>query len=1090
MKTWILIAIAIVLAVGLLYISTATATAEEGFLTVDPDAISTQRILLQAEGERRYNDLARVQSPRAQIPADQVDAAIRQTVPTPSHSGDSLLSLLGFTAYGAADDGTNKQGTGVEQTGMVQQKINFCEGITNVDCNLLNDPRLAECGFCHKDGTNSRGKAHRGGMYISSDDQIRTNERAGNGKAYYNPTVGTCKPLNFTLMKDNCVARENDLECQRAGAATVDNKCGQCFGSSPPGSTGLLYMGPHKMEPYTATLWVSHPGSHTAQNTSFGTVIKVNGQTYGFNTSNKPDLDPQQQTIQIAEGMPMTIEVYGVPRFWCAWLVDSTGNRSIGLNLGETGMTPDDGMVIAGGSNAGPLLKVMNASPDSGAWPAFKATVPSNTLWYQRREILRPAITRAYYANGNDGTYQEFTPQMKAFAGAGMDGSARPEDANGLRFLFVNKDNGSTNTIAVGSTIKAALFSNKFTLNITIPATLVEPHYADDKADCPSGPIIMTGQGATLMGANSCFAPDGSFAPTLGCIRMLFGSAGGMPKGTLYPQSEADAQALAQKDPATGQLTLDATVAYFNNMTNIALYGVDSNGGPAHFDEIKDKSLKMLGITLNNPCDGPSAATGPHSPECLDYLWRTSGNSSGDGSPVDMTKLPYSYCSAKGVLSPLNSDGSINQANVDLANQYGSIPGIRSVYQYVYEQARNTTAGFDHQAGMMRNCYGTNLKPPAETPGDCPAPAPSDWQCFGPSKMAQPEVFYVSNGGYNTKQADADAVCQTFSARVASTAELAKAQLAGADWCASGWVSDSTDAKYPISTSTQGGCGNGSTGVMTYTPPSGQAGVNCIGKKPTQQSALAVGVSPHSAGNWNNPHGQTDPPQVSFFPALNPSIVLRHAGYQFWTQGGNINDPTYQKDSSFQIMPANNGRAGYVSFQSVNFPDFYLRHYQFRCILQQNKDSNFNDDSSFLIVAALNGDPNGCSIQSSNFPDRYIAPLSAASPNDVWITPVNRSDQKDKTRASWIRSTSILQVQNQPFSATAVPACKVLNGQVVCASNDGQNLILWGSEDGCNQWANPVDANSKPSASVTYNVGAPPPQNIAGVIDKYLRTRV
>lgn len=1086
MKTWILIAIAIVLAVGLLYISTATATATatvtEGFLTVDPDAISTQRILLQAEGERRYNDLARVQSPRAQIPADQVDAAIRQTVPTPSTSGDSLLSLLGFTAYGAADDGTNKQGTGVEQTGMVQQKINFCEGITNIDCNLLNDPRLAECGFCHKDGQSSRGKAHRGGMYISSDDQIRTNERAGDGKANYNPTVGTCKPVNFTLMKDNCVARENALECQRAGAATVDNKCGQCFGSSPPGSTGLLYMGPNKMEPYTATLWVSHPGSHTTAGGA-GTIITVNSrQTYTFATSNKPDLDPQGMTIQVAEGMSMTIEVFGIPRFWCAWLVDSTGNRSIGLNLGERSMTPEDGMVIAGGSNAGPLLKVMTASPDSAAWPSFKARVPSNTLWYQRREILRPAIVNGFFGNSADGSQgaTDVTPILKSMAGLGTDGPANP-GTTGANFLYIKLDNGSTVTIPSGANIITKRFSNKFTLNITIPASLVEPHYLDDKADCPSGPIIMTGAGAAIMGANSCFAPDGSFSPTLGCIRMLFGSAGGTPKGTLYPKSEADAQALAQKDPATGQLALDATVAYFNNLTNVALYGINSNGGPAKFEEMKDASLKMLGISLNNPCDGPMSASGPHSPECLDYLWRTSGNSSGDGSPVDMTTLPYSYCSAKGVVSPLNSDGSINQANVDLANQYGAIPVVRAVYTGVYNQARDTSAGFDSQAAGMRNCYGTNLKPPAETPSDCPAPTPSDWQCFGPSKMAQPEVFYVAG---NTTQADA--TCQTYSSRVASTAEVAQAQLSGADWCATGWVSDSTDGKYPISTSTQGGCGNGSTGVMTYTPPSGLTGVNCFGKKPSAGSALSFGVSPHNVANWNNPHGQTDPPQVSFFTALNGNISLRHAGFQFWTQGGNFSDPTYQKDSSFQIMPANNGRAGYVSFQSVNFPGYYFRHSGFRGLLNQNTGGPFNDDSSFKIVAALNGDPVCCSIQSSNFPDRYIAPLSASSPNDVWITPVNMGDQKDKTRACWYRRSSLLQSQNQPFSATAVPACKVLNGQVVCASNDGQNLILFGSEDGCNQWADPV---ANPAIN-TYNVGAPPPQNIAGVIDKYLRTRV
>lgn len=1086
MKTWIVI-VAILLALGLFYLLYISAANEiEGFLTVDLDAIATQRVLLQAEGERRYNDFARVQSPRSQLPADQVDAAIRQTVPAANSSATSLLSLLGFTEYGAADDGTGKQGTGVEQTGMVQQKINFCESITTIDCNTFSDPRFAECGFCHKDGLDSKGKAHRGGMFISSDDQIRTNEAAGQGKANYKPTFGTCKPLNFTLMKDNCTARENNLACQRAGAALTSNDCGQCFGATAPGTTGLLYMGPSKLAtPYTATLWVSHPGSHTALNTGAGTVIQIGGTQYTIPTSNNPDLDPQSLTVQVKEGDAITITVYGIPRFWCGWLTNGpAATRSIGLNLGETSMVPDNGLVIAGDSNSTVLQKAMTASPDSNDWARFKPMVPANTLWYQRRPLLQPAVVSAFYGNSADSSQgTDFTPNMKQFAGAGMDGPANP-GSTGANFLYVKLDDGSTVTIASGSNIKAAKFANKLVMNVTIPASLVDPYYDDDRSNCATGPIIMTETGAGLMGSNSCFAADGSFSPSLNCMRMLFQSSGGTVKGTLYPQTEADAQALAKG-------TLDATVTYLNNLTNIAYYGVDTNGGPVSFDQQKDASMKMLGMSLNNPCDGPLAQTGPHSPECLDYLWRTSGNSSGDGQPVDMNTLPYSYCTAKGIVAPMNADRSVNQANVSLANSWGTIPSIRSNYTNIFTAARNTDAGFDAQAGAMRDCYNVNLSPPPEAAGECPVATPSDWQCFGPSKLQQPEVFYVSSGGYTTKQSDAESVCQTYGARVASTADLTAAQTMGADWCATGWVSDSTDAKYPISTSIQGGCGNGSTGVMTFTPGSKQAGVNCFGKKPTQGAALAKGVSAHNATNWNNPHSQTDPPQITFSPALNPALVLRHAGFAFWVQGGNAADPLYQKDSSFQIMPANNGRVGYVSFQATNFPGYYLRHSSFRCYLHQNTSGGpFNDDSSFKIVAPLNGNTAMCSIQASNFPNYYIAPKSATAPNDVWVTTVNMNDPVDKNRASWIRSASLLQSQNQPFKANAVPACKEANGQVVCASNDGRTPMLFGAEEDCNKWANPIDANGNPSASSTYTPAVAAPATIASVIDRYLRTRV
>ena len=1080
MKTWILITIGIVLALGLLYLFTSSQT--EGFLTVDPDTVVTQRRLLQAEGERRYNDLARVQSPLTQIPADEMNAVVSQSVPAPSSNSASLLSMLGFTEYTAADDGSNKQGYGVEQTGMVQQKINFCESLTTIDCDLLNDPRMAECGFCHKNGINSKGKPHRGGMYISSDDQIRENEKAGEGgKAFYNPTFGSCKPINFTLMQQNCVARENNLECERAGAATDDNKCGQCFGSSPPGTTGLLYMGPDKLQSYTATLWVSHPGSHSRD--GFGTIIQVDGKTYQLKYSNQPDIDPVPIAIEVKEGSKMSITIYGVPRFWCAWLTNQTGKRSVGINLGESGMTPDNSLVIAGGSNSSALQRVMNATPNSNDWIKFKKQVPSNVLWYQRRKILKPAISRAYYGNG-DGTYKEFTGPLKAFAAAGMDGPANPANAGGFNFLFADRDEGGTLSFPTGSVIKAAIFSNKVTMNVTVPASLVEPYYLDDNADCPSGPIILTGTGAALMGANSCFAADGTFAPTLGCIRMLFTSAGGLPAGTLYPKTEAEAKALAQKDPTTGKLALDATTAYLNNLTNIAWYGVDSNGGPVRFKEQKDASMKMRGVSLNNPCDGPLSQTGPHSPECLDYLWRTSGDKSLDGQPIDMDKIPYSKCAPNGLLAPLNPNGTANQTNVDFANNFGPVPVVRDVYTYIFNMTKPEN-DFPTVAAGMRNCYNVNLPAKPDDTTDCPVPTPSDWQCFGPNKMKQPEVFYVTTSGYNTPKEGANSVCQAFGARVASTEELTQAQLMGADWCATGWVSDSKDAKYTISTTVMPGCGG--EGIQSYTP--GLAGVNCFGKKPAK-GVLSTGVAPFNQSDWSNPHSQSNPPQISFFPAINPSRILRHAGFQMWTQAGNIYDDLYQKDSSFQIMPANNRRAGYVSFQSVNFQGHYIRHAGFRCYLQRGSDSVYNDDSSFKIVQAVNKDQAFCSIQSSNFPDYYMAPLSAANPNDVWITKVNKNDPTDMKRACWKRTASLLEIVNQPFKENKILACKQVSGRVVCSSNEGKTPMLFTSEDECNRWANPIDSKGNQSASATYTVAVPPPQTVAAVIDQYMRRRV
>jgi len=112
----------------------------------------------------------------------------------------------------------------------------------------------------------------------------------------------------------------------------------------------------------------------------------------------------------------------------------------------------------------------------------------------------------------------------------------------------------------------------------------------------------------------------------------------------------------------------------------------------------------------------------------------------------------------------------------------------------------------------------------------------------------EPEVFYV--GGYDYTKAQAAATCTTHGAVVATGAQLAAAQVAEADWCATGWLSDQTVAKYPINTSIQAGCG-GSPSVVEYTPPNGKAGVNCYGIKPVKDTTGEVITRGFNATKWS-----------------------------------------------------------------------------------------------------------------------------------------------------------------------------------------------------------------------------------------------
>jgi hypothetical protein len=146
--------------------------------------------------------------------------------------------------------------------------------------------------------------------------------------------------------------------------------------------------------------------------------------------------------------------------------------------------------------------------------------------------------------------------------------------------------------------------------------------------------------------------------------------------------------------------------------------------------------------------------------------------------------------------------------------------------------------------------------------------------------------------------------------------------------------------------------------------------------------------------------------RFSLLSATSFDRYLRHAGFAFWAWGtngvtGSEMDALYKNDSTMIIRPANNGRSGYVSFESVNFPSHFLRHAGYRCWLHRIGGSQVDkDDSSFEIIPALNGDPSMVSFRSANFPTFYLATRREA-PGEVWITQVDTSNVWDVQRVSW-----------------------------------------------------------------------------------------
>ncbi|MEV2241027.1 glycoside hydrolase family 43 protein [Micromonospora sp. NPDC049891] len=94
---------------------------------------------------------------------------------------------------------------------------------------------------------------------------------------------------------------------------------------------------------------------------------------------------------------------------------------------------------------------------------------------------------------------------------------------------------------------------------------------------------------------------------------------------------------------------------------------------------------------------------------------------------------------------------------------------------------------------------------------------------------------------------------------------------------------------------------------------------------------------------------------------------VRHANYDVRIDA-NVNPAS---DAQFRVVPGLADASG-VSFESVNYPGHYLRHYGFDFVLAANDASSvFAADATFRQVAGL-GNSAWSSFRSYNYPDRYV----------------------------------------------------------------------------------------------------------------------
>lgn len=145
---------------------------------------------------------------------------------------------------------------------------------------------------------------------------------------------------------------------------------------------------------------------------------------------------------------------------------------------------------------------------------------------------------------------------------------------------------------------------------------------------------------------------------------------------------------------------------------------------------------------------------------------------------------------------------------------------------------------------------------PAPTTPAPTTPAPTTPAPTTPARS--PEVFQVygcdtnNNCWYIVKKDDAEKVCATYGAQVATLDQLKNETANGAQWCSFGFVKDTTDVGFPTKITYDDGC----RGINTPTEYKNSCGVGCISDATKcEDHTLWCGKS--GINIWSNPSNDT-----------------------------------------------------------------------------------------------------------------------------------------------------------------------------------------------------------------------------------------
>jgi len=263
---------------------------------------------------------------------------------------------------------------------------------------------------------------------------------------------------------------------------------------------------------------------------------------------------------------------------------------------------------------------------------------------------------------------------------------------------------------------------NQMNLVLINPFTFINSS-EQEAVDCGATPYVKNESSASFLESSPCFKKGqkpGTYS--LDCLQQTFISAGCTTTGTGYPKDNSSATTL-MTDPNTGQMLKIGQIAgNVYNVSKVAYTGIQSDGSKMKIPEWDKVSRFCTGRPITSPCDFDDKVNGPLSKDCLVYLWNNQGaidNLPGNVGPtysnLDRTTSLYDknnrYCTSGGSIAPVDSNGNVNQAGIDSANQFKGVNAVKKYYNSVHLAANDNTKKDKDRKQAINMCYGVDLMP-------------------------------------------------------------------------------------------------------------------------------------------------------------------------------------------------------------------------------------------------------------------------------------------------------------------------------------------------------------------------------------------